>query len=309
MDESQVKLNIAQDLLRQYESRGTNYCFSVIAGWNDEMKKPLKFLKGSTGTQAIRELPKRIETVVRNIKPEKIIIHIFRGAKESEFPDEEVVLEYMQTVEEKKTTHDYDVLSKITELIEKNNDLMTTNQELSGLANEKSQTLSALKYEHEKNLFQMKHQIELDRKNEKIEELTDELSEIKEDYKEAIESLKKFQDIYDGEQKIQSGARSVTQVLQGIVSVAPGLLTWAQKSYPALGSFGSALVSMPGQSAEPTGESAQVDFSSPEFARMQQILEFIKSLTESESELFFAIVSRIQENKSLMATIYELVKQ
>lgn len=307
-NEYEIRLDIALDALRQREVIGTRYCFSISGEYNDG-REPVHFIQAQSGKTQIDGAKERCQTIIRQLKPSRLVLKIFKGDKETLNADKTFVIELPEeTPSEKKEFHQNDILASISELIAKTGEVYASNQALNGVVQEKTSNLVAIKHEHERSLVDLKHQIEIDRKNELIDELKNENAELKAELDESVRSLNEFQKIYDGEQKIASGARAITQVLQGVASVAPGLISWAQKTSPALGSFASALVSVPQNQMPDDGSQDQIDFQSPEFLRMQKVLEFFKSLTEHEANLFFGIVLKIEENKGLLETITDLIK-
>ncbi len=311
MEDYKLKMNAAIQQLHSRQEAKKAWSYSIIGEFDN--KPPYTAVRNISGDKALASMEETLNITIRQIKPDRVkIITYDKRTKDGEVIDTWVIeCDRSNDVDEQRAAQEKTVTDRINELIEKNNQFQTENQHLSGLVEKSNQSTAMMKQQHNNDLTGIMHQMEIDRKNDQIAKLTAELSDLTEEHKEALGSLDEFQKIYAGEEKMQSGARMVTQVMQGVMAVAPGLMGWAQKTSPALGSFATALVTPPSaapQIEQSASDDASMDFNSAQFQQIQYVLNFAKSLSDGEMVLLVSIMQRIEADKGLLLTITELTK-
>jgi hypothetical protein len=309
MEDHNVKIQIARNTLRSYDKAGKPYCFSIIAEFDDTLKQPFKVAKAVTGE---REFSDNLNMAIKQLKASRVRIQLYKGIKESDNNlDETIVIELPVAGADQERQQNNDILAKVNELIEHNNQVQQQNVQLSGVVEQKTNQISEIQYAHERDLISIKHQIETDRLKEVVAEQKAEIEDLKSDLNEATGELTKFQGIYNTEEKLEKGARTTAAILKGVLSVAPGLLKYAEKT--GLGGLATAFVSdgtePPSHQQDSPGAGAGMDFNTPQFAKMQRILAFTQGLTEEESDRFVEIIEMIDKDKSILVTLTEILQE
>ncbi len=309
MEDYNLLIQLTKDRFKAFDKKGFPYCFSITAEYDDQTKQPFTVAKAHTG---IAEFTDKIKIAVNQLKANRIKIVTYKGNKENANQiDDTTYLVLPEPATEKLKGSD--ILDRIEEML-------TRQTTLAGIVEEKTAQFSDEKNKHDRDLISLRHQIEIDRKNDQIEKLksdhedqikklTSDFDELQLDYKEASESLAKFQEIYDDEQQMQSWGKKIGGVLKGVVAVVPGVVKWAE-SKPMLAGLPQAIMSggeLQGDMAS-APETPTVDFSSPQFQKMQRILQFVQTLTDEETKMFIQIIEKIEADKSTLLTLIELVK-
>ena len=309
MEDYNLLIQLTKDRFKAFDKKGFPYCFTITAEYDDQTKQPFTVAKAHTG---IAEFTDKIKIAVNQLKANRVKIVTYKGNKENANQiDDTTYLVLPEPAADKLKGSD--ILDRIEEML-------TRQTTLAGIVEEKTAQFSDEKNKHDRDLISLRHQIEIDRKNDQIDKLKsdheDQLNklrsdfdELSSDYKEASESLAKFQEIYDDEQQMQSWGKKIGGVLKGVVAVVPGVVKWAE-SKPMLAGLPQAIMSggeLPGDVAS-APETPTVDFGSPQFQKMQRILQFVQTLSDEETIMFIRIIEKIEADKSTLLTLIELVK-
>jgi len=298
MEDYNILIQLTKEKFQAFDKKGQPYCFSIVAEYDDPSKEPFKVARALTG---IPEFTRKINVAIIQLRANRVKIIIYRSVKENAGQVEDEFYLTIPSANEKQKEDKNDVLTQISELL-------SSRSSLAGIVEEKTNQLSEMQNRHDRDLVAIAHKIELDRKEEINAKQKIRIEELESDYKEAAESLSKFQEIYDDEQEMQSWGKKLGGVLKGVVAVVPGVIKWAE-SKPMLAGLPQAILSgdpSAGTMAHP--EAQPVDFNSPQFAKMQHILQFVQGLTDEESDNLMQIVERIEADKSTMLTILQLIR-
>jgi len=290
----------ALEQLKQLKSQNQPWAFTIIAQLDGKQDMPVA-IKFATDEQ-LEGFMEKIRVAIKRMNPDRLKILVQSQANGKDKVLNTYVIDLEPETRSTAKDHEQEVTNRLSELLQQNN-------QLSGLVNEKENTMSMaqMRYEHKSDMLIMQHNIEIGHLKAEIEKLQKELTELTQEHGEAITQLEGFEKIYQGEQKLQSGARMAASIAQGLVSVAPGLLGWVQKTAPALGSFATALT-MPGEMPHELAENTEAtDFSSPQFAAMQSVMQFCKELSQDELNTFASIVEKIRGQKDLLNVIASMV--
>jgi len=312
MEDHELKIQLAQKNIRANDKAGKPYCFSIIAEFKEPGKEDFKVVKGAIGDRAFTD---NINLAIKQLKANRLRIFIYKGKTENaDKIDDTIVIELPDAPAQSMTAtrQTDDVLSRIDVLIKQNETFLQQNQQLSGVVEQKTVQLSDMQHTHERDLLGIKHEIELTRLNEALAKKSAEINELTAELKEATTELTKFQEIFSTEEKLEKGARTTTAILKGVLSVAPGLIKYAQTN--GLGGLATALISDgeegPQQANEPQGPGDEpiVEIDAEKFQKTQAVLGFTQSLSEVELEQFIFIIGKIDGNKKLLETLTEMLK-
>ena len=204
----------------------------------------------------------------------------------------------------------------LTEVKEDNEQNFQKNMDsvLNGFAEQTEKTVNArldkVNLEWQKKFDQMQHDQQLGKLNEKIAELNEELRAAEAENREAIAQLEKFQQMYDGDQKLNTGARTFTQILQGVAAVAPGVLTWAAKTVPMLNGLSGALLGTEGPAGDTPnagGEEGQ-QMDPAQMQVLQHLITFARSLSPDDLSMLNTLVVNMEANAGLLKDMFEMYK-
>lgn len=307
MDDYKHRIQIAKNTIGNYDRQEKDYCITVTAEYEDSTKN-FKIISAEKGLERFDEA---ISEAINHLKAEKIHFVIYKGKKENPSNiDNDVTIEISENSPAEKSrfqqgNQQLDLLEKVTALLEKN-------EQLGSIAAAEKSKVTELKHEKERDLLEIKHEIQIDRLNQQIKKLTEDNTDLSSDLTEATKEIEKFQDIYGTEQKLEKGARNFTAILKGAVAMAPGLIGYAQKFAPGLGGLAQALINDGGSPTEivsPTTTTADTNnLSGPQFEQMQRVLTFTQGLSPEETILFMELIDLIDKDRSILYQLNKILK-
>jgi hypothetical protein len=301
MEDYNILIQLTKEKFQALDKKGQPYCFSIIAEYDDPAKEPFKVAKALTG---IPEFTRKINVAISQLKANRVKVTIYKSVKENAgHIEDEFYLSLPDAGSETTRRNENDVLTQISDMLNR----QTT---LAGVVEEKTTQLAEMQNKYERDLVGISHKIELDRRDEQIAKYKIEIEELRAENKDVTESLSKFQKIYDDEQEMQSWGKKIGGVLKGVVAVVPGVVKWAE-SKPMLAGLPQAIMSGGGEmltDQSGQGDAQPVDYNSPQFQKMQRVLQFVQGLTEDETNLFVEIVEKIESDKSNLLTVLQLLR-
>ena len=301
MDPYKVKKDIAFNAIENALNGNKDCCYSIIGEYDQAADQDIATgipCRVSNDRQAIKEeFERHARIALYKIGADRVRIKVFAGKTPGSKSLYNGAIEITpQSAEDVKAENESAIQAQLNAMLEKINGL-------AGVAESKNSSLTELK--HKQDINDIRTELEINKYKEKIVELENELRELSKEHEEAVTSLSKFQEMYDSDNKLQSSARSFTAILQGVASVAPGLIGYAAKINPALGGLAGALMPQPPAEIEATASPAgpATDYSSPEFLALQHIIGYCKSLSSEQLAALDHVFTRMEADPSVFADI------
>ena len=302
MEDYNQRIQILKTHIQQQLNKpNTNVCVSVSALYEDTAQN----IKICTASMDMAEIENAINQVLHTLpKSIKLQVVIYNGKREGKDTIQSSNIIELPDRGAKETSSS--VPREITDLLSKFDQILQKNEALNGIVNDEKQSNSKQLHQDQITILELKHEVALDNLKREIAEKNTHIAELEAEVKEAADSLEKFEEMYGREQKMESGARTTTAILRGILSVAPGLVKYASNLAPGLGGLAGALVDDNGGAGAIAAPSAEGQ-PPKNLQAMQRVMLFMQALSDEEIALFLAIITAFENDKSTLSGVADLV--